>query len=406
VDIRWTDYVGRDLDGFPLAALLGVRDGRAFFLTTQNGEERLLQAAAFDGGQFERWTRATRLSHPHLIEILAAGESALGDEEEAPRVVYAVSPIPDDDLGEQIGRNAFAPETAGRLLTAIASALDYLHGQGLAHRAVTPANVFVVRETIRLAADSIEPASDVERREDLRQLGETLAQAAGTETDERLQPIISGMQSSEPDWTAGRVLQSIAEPLTRPPVRRESPAPVVEMPLARPMPLDRPASAAAKGVWAAIAAVGVVVIGLAIFVGGGGTQEEPQTVAAQADRPSVLADPAAPVPAPPAATEPAPAASTTRTRTVPAQPNWGVIVATYGAYEGAEKRAAGLRERWPQFAPGVYPRAGEGRRYYVVLGSGLTKDEAEDLHQRALQAGMPADAYVTRLGGAQLPEAQ
>jgi cell division septation protein DedD len=107
----------------------------------------------------------------------------------------------------------------------------------------------------------------------------------------------------------------------------------------------------------------------------------------------MFGQPTTPQPAPVAPTVPA-----TRARTE-ARSGWAVIAATYGGYQGAEKRAAAIRHRWPEFQPVIYPREGEGRRYYVVLGSGLTKDQASALHRRARQAGMAGDTYVTKLGG-------
>jgi hypothetical protein len=400
VDIRWDNYVGRDLDGFSLLTLLGVRDGRGFFLTTRRGEDVLLQAVASDGAQLERWRRAATLSHPHLNEILTAGEAQFTDDE--PAISYAISPIPDDDLGEQLGRGAFDTKAAGSLLTATATALDYLHGRGLVHGAVTPQNIFFARGTVRLAADTVAPGTDDERREDIRQLGKTLRRAlAGSDTDQRLQPVLEGMESGDEEWSAGRVLQALAEPLTppAPPPRREPAPPVIVPP---PAAVVEPPSASPSHAWGWISAVAVVVIGLALFVGArsrrGETPSPTPPQAAQADKPAMFGEPAAPPPvvAPPPAT---------RTRSAPPQANapahagWAVIAATYGAYQGAEKRASAIRNRWPQFQPVIYPRSGEGRRYYVVLGSGLTKDQASDLHRRARQAGMPGDTYVTKLGG-------
>jgi hypothetical protein len=204
---------------------------------------------------------------------------------------------------------------------------------------------------------------------------------------------------------------------------------------ARPVP-NKPASF--SHAWAWIAAVAVVVVGLALFVAARSRRGEavPPVAAAEVQKPAMFgSEPAAApqrsarvpeqparvpeqssrVPEQPAAVSrqpvavprtPAPIAqqrvaapAAARSRTVPAGSSWAVIAATYGAYQGAEKRAAAIRQRWPEFEPIIYPPAGEGRRYYVVLGSGLSRDEAEGLYRRAKQAGMPRDTYVTKLGG-------
>jgi hypothetical protein len=227
-----------------------------------------------------------------------------------------------------------------------------------------------------------------------------MAEAVGDDAGERLRGILAAAQSDDSKWTAGRVLQALAEPLTPPPVRREpAPAPAVVPPPDRPA--EPEAAAKPARAWMAITAIALVVVALAVFIAARGrraAQVEAQAAAAQAERPTVIA--------PPPALSPAPAVEDTRTRTAPAQPGWAVIAATYGAHAGAEKRAEAIRRRWPEFKPAVHPPAGEGRHYYVILGSGLTRDEAAALQRRARQAGMPADTYVTKLRAGHLPAGQ
>jgi cell division protein FtsN len=76
--------------------------------------------------------------------------------------------------------------------------------------------------------------------------------------------------------------------------------------------------------------------------------------------------------------------------------DWAVVAAIYRQYEAAERRAAKL-EDLNGIRPSVHPAKGEGSKYMVVLGSGLTRAKAEELRARATNAGMPADTYVTRL---------
>jgi hypothetical protein len=73
------------------------------------------------------------------------------------------------------------------------------------------------------------------------------------------------------------------------------------------------------------------------------------------------------------------------------------VAAAYREFEAAERRASELGKRWGSPAPTVHPPEGQGRKYLVVLGSGLSKDEAERLRVKAATSGMPRDTYVTKL---------
>ena len=45
----------------------------------------------------------------------------------------------------------------------------------------------------------------------------------------------------------------------------------------------------------------------------------------------------------------------------------------------------------------MFPEKGQGSKYMVVLGSGLTRTKAEELRIQATAAGLPSDTYVTIL---------
>ena len=76
--------------------------------------------------------------------------------------------------------------------------------------------------------------------------------------------------------------------------------------------------------------------------------------------------------------------------------NWAVVAAIYREYEAAERRAKSMAQN-PKFHPTVFPDKGQGVKYMVVLGSGLTRAKAEDLRMQAASAGLPSDTYVTKL---------
>jgi hypothetical protein len=76
--------------------------------------------------------------------------------------------------------------------------------------------------------------------------------------------------------------------------------------------------------------------------------------------------------------------------------NWAVVAAIYRDYDAAARRAASF-EDVGGIRPVVFPAKGQGRKYMVIVGSGLTRVKAEELRVRATAAGLPTDTYVTML---------
>jgi hypothetical protein len=76
--------------------------------------------------------------------------------------------------------------------------------------------------------------------------------------------------------------------------------------------------------------------------------------------------------------------------------NWAVVAAIYKDYEAAERRAQSMAAN-AKFKPSVFPEKGQGDKYMVVLGTGLTRTKAEELRLQATGAGLPTDTYVTKL---------
>lgn len=151
------------------------------------------------------------------------------------------------------------------------------------------------------------------------------------------------------------------------------------------------------------AAVAFVGLGLITywFAGGIGpvqvlpfTEDRPDALASvQPERP-VIKEVAASAPIP--AVDAGPAPEQTRAR-AGGPPDWAVIAATYNSFGAAAKRASSLRSQFADCACSVFPREGEGQRYYVIVASGVPQDAAERSREQALAAGLPTDTYVTKL---------
>ncbi len=89
----------------------------------------------------------TRLRDPHVLAYQASGEFRAGIDD----VVYVVTELAEGTLADVLTPGATLPlEQAAGLAMGMAQALAYLHGEGLVHRDVKPANVFRVGEVWKL----------------------------------------------------------------------------------------------------------------------------------------------------------------------------------------------------------------------------------------------------------------
>ena len=325
----WSRHAGRSVETWRLESFLGLREGRAFYAgqDAAGGETLLIQLIARDERDSVRasWERAAGLSHEHLMRVRATGQAELDGDP----VAYAVLDLPDDDLGEMLGRGPLNKAQAEALHAAIASALDYLHRRGLCHGAVVPSNVFLVRDHVKLSVDTISPSQENNQQTDLQQLA------------------------------------SLGLPA--PPVASEE-----SVRKGRPI--------------AATAAVAIALITGYLLVHRQVQEPVPAHVrrVIPANQPVRQAQPSA-SPRPPV-----------RRLTTARRPSWAVVAATYGTFDGAEKRATDIRRR-ARLEAHVFPAAGQGRLYFVVLGSGLSQEAAERLRRHALSQGAPRDTYVTKL---------
>ena len=319
----WSGFTGRLLETWRLESFLGLREDRAFYVgrSYDADEPLLIQLIAAGGHSPVRaaWEHARTLSHEHLMRVRATGETDL----DGTHVAYAVLDLPDDDLGEILGRRALDGAEAVTMHTAIADALDYLHRRGFRHGAIVASNIFLLRDQIKLAVDSISPAGEADQQTDLQQLA------------------------------------SLGLPAL--PVANEA-----------PRRYGRPIAAAA--------AVAIALVTGYLLIHRQVRPPTPQLTAIPKRQPVEKPQP------PPAA----------RSFAAVRRPSWAVVAATYGNFNGAEKRAAEIRKR-ARLQAHVFPAAGEGRLYFVVLGSGLSQDAAERLRRHALALGAPRDTYVTKL---------
>ncbi len=103
--------------------------------------------------QAESWTIASKLSHPNLIRVLAAGKTTLGNSEFS----YAVSERAEFDLTQMLAERALTPLETEEMLHPMLDALEYVHAKGFVHGDLRPQNVMVISETLKLSTDALCP---------------------------------------------------------------------------------------------------------------------------------------------------------------------------------------------------------------------------------------------------------
>jgi TonB family protein len=154
----WKQWEGEVVEGrFPLQRFLGSSDHSAVFLTEfgqppQRAALKFFEAnAASAQTQLARWERAAKLSHPHLIRIFHFGSCRLGRA----TMLYIVSEFAEENLSQILPVRPLTSAEAEYMLRSALEALSYLHGQGLVHGDLKPANIMAVDEQLKIACDSI-----------------------------------------------------------------------------------------------------------------------------------------------------------------------------------------------------------------------------------------------------------
>jgi TonB family protein len=155
----WEKLEGRVVEGkFPLQQRLGGSDHSAVFLTKRSGKEpqkaaiKLIPSEDIDESlQLSRWADATKLSHPHLIQLFECGCCEIGGT----RFLYVVMEFAEEDLAQILPLRALSPEEVTEMLPPIAEALAFLHRSGFSHGHIRPSNVMAVDNQLKISADGL-----------------------------------------------------------------------------------------------------------------------------------------------------------------------------------------------------------------------------------------------------------
>ena len=336
---------------------------------------------------------------------------------------YAVTDLPDNDIGEILETHTLDAAEARAMATGVAEALAYLHEHRLAHGAVRPSNMFLIRGKVALSPDTVAPALEADKRRDMREFGVSVVQAITGAPDAH---VVDDPATRERLAEFGSPFEEIAEGCLQ---HAWTPADVLNALAGRPAPPrtlpPAPAADRAPRRWPLVLAAAVGVVALLTYATRSGSHEsaapkKPKKVAIVVKRAPEKAVPAqrAPDSAPQKAAPEKPAPAVARVEPQRAQERrqqerlsqadraapkaeghgpFAVIAATYNSFEGAARRAERMHKKFPKLQPRVFPPKDEGKMYYVVLGTGLSQEAAERLRREARRLGAPRDTYVTKL---------
>ena len=154
----WKQWEGEVVDNrYVLRRFLGGSDHSAVFLTEFGPPPKKAALKFLESNpataqlQLSRWERAAKLSHPHLIRLFEGGRCQLG---RAP-MLYVVTELAEENLGQIVPNRPLTQAETEFMLRSVLEVLAYLHGQGLVHARLKPANVMAAGDTMRVSSDGI-----------------------------------------------------------------------------------------------------------------------------------------------------------------------------------------------------------------------------------------------------------
>lgn len=155
---KWQQCEGRTISGrFSLRQYLGGSEQSAVYLTEINGSKAAIKLIPADAAnaqaQVSQWELARKLSHPHLLRILETGRH-VDDQQD---VLFVVMEYADENLADAVPVRALAPVEVHQMLVPTLDALNYLHGQGIVHGNIKPANIMAVGDELKLSSDAVRP---------------------------------------------------------------------------------------------------------------------------------------------------------------------------------------------------------------------------------------------------------
>jgi len=159
----WPTWQGTVVNGlYPLRRLLHGSGHSAVFLTECQAQQlpdaaiKIVPVERVTLAQLAHWRTVTELSHPRLVRLFDAGLCKLGGRQ----FLFVVMEYADQTLSQVLGNRALTAQEVREMLPLVLEALSFLHGKGLVHGRVKPANILVIHDQLKLASDSVRPAGE------------------------------------------------------------------------------------------------------------------------------------------------------------------------------------------------------------------------------------------------------
>ncbi|MCW5982780.1 MAG: TonB family protein [Bryobacteraceae bacterium] len=153
----WKHLHGQVADGkFPLQEYIGGSEQGAVFITQRPGASASKAAIKLVPAdlrraerRLERWKAASRLSHPHLVQLFETGRCRIEDGD----FIYVVMEHAEENLSEVLAERPLTAEETREMLPPVLEALSYLHGKGWVHGRLQPANILAVEDRLKLSSE-------------------------------------------------------------------------------------------------------------------------------------------------------------------------------------------------------------------------------------------------------------
>jgi serine/threonine protein kinase len=94
--------------------------------------------------QEDEITVLARLNHPSLVTLLDAAIDRT--DADNPRVYYVMELVPGTDLKRRLDESTLVPRQVAQVGYDVAAALEHVHGLGIVHRDVKPANILITAD--------------------------------------------------------------------------------------------------------------------------------------------------------------------------------------------------------------------------------------------------------------------
>ena len=166
MSFSWKQYEGQVVNNaFPLQRYLGGSAESAVFLTQLAGPQsskaaiKLVPEVVSADLQLSLWRRASKLTHPNLLQLYQGGRCRLADMD----LLYVVMEYAEEDLSQILPQRALNSAEARDMLGPVLDALRDLHGQGLVHSRLKPSNILATSDQVKLSTDRLFPAGEVRK---------------------------------------------------------------------------------------------------------------------------------------------------------------------------------------------------------------------------------------------------